>query len=118
MIEIPLTQGKVALVDDADFAALNLYKWYAKKSDTQWYAVRKEGVRYKTPKCRKKPKDTRKNIRMHNQLMNPQGDDIVHHKNENGLDNQRHNLECCTEAQNRQYAVDAKREKDNSYIPF
>jgi len=29
MKEIPLTQGKVAIVDDKDYDELNQYKWWA-----------------------------------------------------------------------------------------
>lgn len=109
MKEIPLTQGKLALVDDDDFASLNLHKWYAKKSHSQWYAVRKEGIRYKTPKCRKKPKDTRKNIRMHNQIMQPEDGNVVHHKDENGLNNQKYNLQECTQTENVNYSIAKKK---------
>lgn len=41
MRKIPLTQGKFALVDDADFDWLNQWKWYALKTKTTFYAVRK-----------------------------------------------------------------------------
>jgi len=40
---IPLTQGKVAIVDAADYERLSKYKWYAKKGWRTYYAVR--GVR-------------------------------------------------------------------------
>ena len=35
---IPLTQGKVALVDPADYPALIRYKWYAVKSTQTFYS--------------------------------------------------------------------------------
>ncbi len=37
---IPLTQGKVTIVDDADFDWLNQWKWYAFKNRNTWYAGR------------------------------------------------------------------------------
>jgi len=40
MKEIPLTQGKVALVDDADFDRVNQFKWYAMFKKNVWYARR------------------------------------------------------------------------------
>lgn len=40
MKEIPLTCGKVAIVDDEDSAALSQFTWYAKPSRSKWYAER------------------------------------------------------------------------------
>ncbi len=40
MKEIPLSQGKVALVDDADFDRLSQHKWCAAKDRYTYYAVR------------------------------------------------------------------------------
>jgi len=39
---IPLTQGKVAIVDAADFEWLNQWKWCASLCDGSWYAMRKD----------------------------------------------------------------------------
>jgi hypothetical protein len=73
MKEIPLTQGKVALVDDADYEALAKHKWsfshgYAKRSDAN-----------------------RKTVYMHRQLLGVVGG-IIDHKNGSGIDNRRSNL--------------------------
>ena len=119
MKEIPLSQGCVALVDDEDFIHLNLFKWYAKKSMTKWYAVRKQKINRHSMRGRKvKRKDTRKTIRMHNVIMKPNDDQITHHINEDSLNNQKYNLENCTFAENVQYAADIKKQRQEDNNPF
>jgi hypothetical protein len=39
MKEIPLTRGKVALVDDSDFERLPAHKWYAHKAQNTQFAL-------------------------------------------------------------------------------
>jgi hypothetical protein len=90
MKEIPLTQGKVALVDDEDYERINKHKWYARKGVYTFYAQR-----YVT----KNGKDIV--IGMHHQVLGviearPRTD----HKDQNGLNNQKHNLRPCTRNQN------------------
>jgi hypothetical protein len=85
MKEIELTQGKVAIVDDADFEWLNQWKW---TYDGQGYAYRHG------------PRPKRKYILMHREIMQtPKGLD-TDHRDRNGLNNQRDNLRVCTFAQN------------------
>jgi hypothetical protein len=78
--EIPLSQGKVALVDDADYAVVSALKWHAVRcSGNKWYA-RNTGVylhRFLIPDSSR-----------------------VDHRNGDGLDNQRANLRGCTHRQN------------------
>jgi hypothetical protein len=38
--QIALSQGKVAIVDDEDFDALDAFKWYAYKHRNTFYAKR------------------------------------------------------------------------------
>ena len=38
MVKIPLSQGMIALVDDADFKELSKYKWCVQKSKQTYYA--------------------------------------------------------------------------------
>jgi hypothetical protein len=86
MKSIPLTQGKFALVDEADFDELNRHRWhYVKVKKGGGYASR--WICQYTPGSRKKI-----GVRMHNQILPPPDGMKVDHRNRNGLDNQRHNL--------------------------
>jgi len=90
--EISLTQGKVAIVDDADYKRLSRWKWYAAKHHNIWYAVRH------SPSKNSK----RKTIHMHRLILclksgDPRESD---HRNHDGLNNQRRNLRIATRAQN------------------
>ena len=93
MKEIPLTQGKVALVDDADYDWLNQWKWFAHKDNRgNFYAMRGS------------PKKNGKQhiIRMAREILELEyGDkrqaDHIHH---NTLDNQRDNIRIATPSQN------------------
>ena len=94
MKRIPLTQGKFALVDDADYDRLNKYKWCALKGHNTWYAVRNIT----------KPNGKRTHMLMHREILGlepgdkRQGD----HKNHNGLNNYQDNLRICNNSQNHQ----------------
>jgi hypothetical protein len=81
--KIRLTQGKVALVDDADFAWLNQWKWCAWTPDGKnFYA--KRGT-------------DRDQFLMHIAIFGAKG---VDHRDRNGLNNQRCNLRPATKSQN------------------
>lgn len=82
MKQIPLTQGKVAIVDDADFEYFNQVKWSAVKARDNWYAIRGNGTS------------------MHREIMNAPSGMMIDHINGNGLDNRRENLRLCTNAEN------------------
>lgn len=82
---IPLTQGKVAIVDDADFESLSKHKWYYLKG----YAVRK--IRHD---------DKQRTIYMHHAILKPPLGFESDHLNGNGCDNRRCNLRSCTHSQN------------------
>jgi len=92
--EIPLTQGKVALVDAEDFDFLNQWKWCVAKVGKcgHLYAVRC------SPKSENGKKKT--TVRMHRVIMNAAPDILVDHKKHTTLDNRKQNLRTCTRKQN------------------
>lgn len=90
MKEIPLTKGKVALVDDADYDWLMQWKWHTVGD----YAVRR--TRLDPPVGGK-----RQGVQfMHRLIMGePHGVKVDHHSR-NSLDNRRSNLRVATTSQN------------------
>lgn len=86
---IPLTQGKFAMVDDADYDWLNQWKWCASKSRHTYYATRVDTSSGK-----------RINIKMHRLISEAKDGELTDHENGNGLDNQRHNLRNCSHSEN------------------
>lgn len=90
MKRIKLTQNKYALIDDEDFEKINQFKWYAHYYRSGWRAIR--NIRKSNGRWTAQL--------MHRLIMNtPEGMD-TDHENHNGLDNQKHNLRVCTNAQN------------------
>jgi hypothetical protein len=93
--EIPLTQGKVALVDEADFEWVSQWKWHARYCPNRksFYAARAD-----------RSKGKYINVVLHRELMGlPYGDKRqADHINHDTLNNQRSNLRVCTAAQNAQ----------------
>ncbi len=98
--EIPLTQGRVALVDEADFAWASQWKWYAKfkPSSHAFYAARND-YRF--------GKGHGITIQLHRELMGLKKGDrrMVDHWDHNTLDDRRRNLRICTPTQNAQNRV-------------
>ena len=102
MREIPLTQGKVALVDDGDYPEISKFKWYAHKDGKTWYALRS------SPRdaCGKQYK-----IMMHRTIFKICDGLEIDHINGNGLDNRCENLQAVTtrgNAQNRHQLKSSK----------
>lgn len=85
MREIPLTKGRVAIVDDDDYARISSHKWYVCETrGIALYAARKE----------KLTNGKRKMILMHREILDIDGE--IDHINRNGLDNRRSNLREAT----------------------
>ncbi len=95
MKEISLTQGKFAIVDDADYEWLSQWKWqvYRDPGGRLWYALR--SVREAGKK---------RHLRMHAVIMgSPASPNLtVDHRDLNGLNNQRANLRWATPSQQQQ----------------
>ena len=79
--EIPLTKGKVALVDATDLPLLSGNKWCAIVIDGNTYAYSARSY-------------------MHRLIMGAEDGQKVDHRNGDGLDNRRGNLRLATKAQN------------------
>ncbi len=103
MIQIPLTQGRVALIDDEDFEEISKWDWHfhpQNRDKNKGYAAR--------GRC--SPGKQRKFF-MHSAIMKSESSIRVDHKNGNGLDNRKENLRFATSSQN---ACNAGRSKRNT----
>lgn len=87
MKTIPLTQNKVAFVDDEDFDRVNQFKWHAVKDGRTYYAVR--NVTWT---------DGRRRLEyLHGFLLGIKG---INHRDGDGLNCRRENLQSATQQQN------------------
>jgi hypothetical protein len=89
MKEIPLTQGKVAIVDDCDYERLSRFQWHY----TPHGAIRKTRAR--------------KTVLMHKAILSGE----ISHKDRNKLNNCRDNLRVSTRSQQ---GAGRKRQSNNS----
>ena len=85
MREIPLSQEKVALVDDEDFELVREYKWHLKASRRFLYA---------------ETSTLGSVMLMHRYILDAPDIKHVDHINDDGLDNRRSNLRFCSAQQN------------------
>ena len=88
--EVPLSQGKTTLVDDADYEQVVAYDWKTQKAGQTFYGTRLihidgKAIRYY----------------LHRHILGVSDRNlVVDHIDHNGLNNQRHNLRICTNKQN------------------
>jgi len=82
---IPLTQGKLAIVDADDYDWLSKYKWYGARAGGKFYACR--SIKQRT-------------IGMHREIMGEPKGMFIDHRDGNSLNNRKSNLRICTPAQN------------------
>ena len=103
MKRIPLTRGKVALVDDDVYDYLMQWTWYARKSRSTYYATRKS----KSPQggC----------VQMHRVFMGAKKGQLVDHANGNGLDNRICNSRRCNHRQNMWNQCKMRRTTSSTY---
>lgn len=95
MKQIPLTQGKFALVDDEDYDFLMQWKWrFCKSINGSGYAVRT------THSYSENGKRLSHSILMHRQILNAKECEEVDHQDRNKLNNQKVNIRICTHADN------------------
>lgn len=104
MVEIPLTRGKVAIVDD-EFAHLSNWKWYAMRARNTFYAVRTF-----------KSRGIRGTIFMHHAVIGRSLDKKLDtdHRNGNGLVNTLSNLRHITRRENSSNRRDRRDGKTSS----
>jgi hypothetical protein len=92
---IPLTQGQFAKVDEADYAALACFKWFA-----CWDPKTKSFYAARNVRIENDPKRRQKRLMMHNAVLKVPSGFIVDHRNHDTLDNTRLNLRAATAGQN------------------
>jgi hypothetical protein len=92
-IEIPLSQGKVAFIDEADYPLIGHLKWSAAQaSKGLWYAVRGQSSHPEFPSYPQ--------VKMHRVIMDAKIGEDIDHVDGDGLNNRRSNLRLCTPAEN------------------
>lgn len=96
-IEIKLSRGLVALIDECDFIFVSKYKWHASESNNTFYALRPNADGWNRGECTTPA--------MHREILSITDPRIeVDHVDRNGLNNQRNNLRItddCGNAQNK-----------------
>jgi hypothetical protein len=91
---IPLTQGKFAIVDNADHEWLSQWNWFARRDKHgKWYAARTIFIG-----------DRKSGRTMHREILCPLDSQLIDHADGNGLNNRRNNIRIASTCQNAQNA--------------
>lgn len=101
-MEVQLTRGMVALVDDEDFERVSQHKWAASPNGNRWYGQTNV----------KRPDGSHTTMRLHRFVLRlPPGRlPEVDHENHDGLDCRKENLRQLTRSQNAQNQRGAHRD--------
>ncbi len=86
VVEVKLTRGLVAIIDEEDAERVCQYKWTAKQGQGTNYAHR--GINGTS-------------ITLHRFILSAKRGEMIDHVNGNGLDNRKANLRFCSNGQNR-----------------
>jgi len=99
--KIKLAKGVYTLVDPEDYERLSAYDWYLYEV-SKWtcYAARFEG---------------KKIVYMHREITKAPAGKVVHHKDSNGLNNTKSNLEIITLAENNMHCRKRRRPTSSKY---
>lgn len=92
-MEIELTQGKTALIDDEDWPLVSGHSWHAKRDDSGTYYA---ATKVRDPSAH----NGQRSLMMHQIILPPQLGFLPDHVDGNGLDNRRANLRYATVGQN------------------
>jgi hypothetical protein len=87
--EIPLTQGKVAIVDDCDYPRASKFNWSLAERRGKLYAIRTTAAEGKTER-----------VYLHRYLLDAAQGAQVDHRDGDGLNNRRDNIRLATPLQN------------------
>lgn len=103
---IPLGQNLFALVDPDDYYWLNQFHWSPRRNSNCVYAVRFLNLKGRKNKI----------ISMHREICKPSKGRLVDHRNNNTLDNCRHNLRTATHSQNQYNKKKTPKKTSSRYI--
>jgi hypothetical protein len=91
---VPLTQGKVAVIDAADWDLVSKHRWHAVRNRRTFYAYTKLSL----------GGSRQKSVSMHRMILGVPDGTLVDHEDGDGLNNRRNNIRPATSAQNNQNA--------------